>query len=308
MVWLGVTYTITCFVNRSWNTRTLVTLGGLFGSMVILMLVKSTCKRSIGAVDTIRCRGALGRLPSCCKQHVQYFMDCYTWLVIPGHQNHSSNSNRVYSCPWWPISQWHPFKVTTQCALGTMKSRRSSVLPLGVECRYKAPWRIAKFCLLCKIRLPSSLETCSTRSTFKSVFFCAFSQSNTVLNIRSSLWALAQSVTCISTNGCPMAMHTSCSKCWSPSTTARLQTLAQCAIPKATPSRMDFMVSGFKYICCGVVMTLLVLLTQSHTMQGHLPINGLLHLNKVLTLCTCINYYLFTPQMTGRAGTPWSVL
>ena len=85
-------------------------------------------------------------------------------------------------------------------ALGTMKSRRSSVLPLGIDCRYKAPWWIIKSCQFCRISWPSSLEACSARSTFKSVFFCAFSQSKTALNIRSSLWALAQLVTCICTS------------------------------------------------------------------------------------------------------------
>ena len=77
----------------------LVTLGSLFSSKVSSMLVKSTCKRSIGAVDTIRCRGALGRLLSCCKQCVQDFMDYCTLLVIPSHQEHSCNSDRVWLCP-----------------------------------------------------------------------------------------------------------------------------------------------------------------------------------------------------------------
>ena len=34
----------------SWNTKMLVTLGDLFGSKVISMLVKSTCKGSRGVV------------------------------------------------------------------------------------------------------------------------------------------------------------------------------------------------------------------------------------------------------------------
>ena len=108
-------------VKWSWNTRTLATLGDLFGSMVISMLVKSTYKRSIGAVDTIGCRDTLSRLPSCCKQCMyRIFMDCCTWLVIPGHQKHSHNSDSVWShhlmthilvapiqggnmvCPWGP--------------------------------------------------------------------------------------------------------------------------------------------------------------------------------------------------------------
>ena len=141
-------------------------------------------------MDTIGCRGTSGELPSCCKQFMQYFMDCCTWLVIPGHQKNSHNSDRVQSCPWWPTSWWHLFRAATQCSLGTRKSRISSVSPLGIEHRYKAPWWISKFCLLCKIRLPSSLEACSARSTFKSAFFCAFSKSNTALNVWSSCYQL----------------------------------------------------------------------------------------------------------------------
>ena len=206
-----------CFVKLSWNTRILVTLGILFSSMVISILVKSTCKRSSGAVATIGCRSALDRLPSCCKQWVQYLIDCCIWLDITGHQKCSLNKDKVQSCPWWPASRWHLFKAATWWALGTMKSR-SLVLPLGIECRYKAPWWIEKFCQFHRISLPSSLEVCSARSIFKSVCFCAFSQSKTVFNIASSLWALAQSVTCICSSAWLAVTRTSCSKWQSPST------------------------------------------------------------------------------------------
>ena len=182
------------------------------------MLMKSTCKRSIGAVATIGCRGTLDKLPSCCKHHMQDLIHCHIWVVIPGHQKCSHNRVGVWSCPWLPTSPWHPFKMVTWWALGTMKSRRSSVSPLGIEGRCKAPWWIIKFCQFHQISLPSSLEACSARNTFKSAFFFAFSQSNTVLNIRSSFWASAQSVTCICTSTWPAATHISCSKWWSPST------------------------------------------------------------------------------------------
>ena len=69
---------------------------------------------------------------------------------------------------------------------GTTKSRKSLVSPLDVEHRYKALWWTMKFCQLSRISLPSLLEVCSARSAFKSVFFCAFSQFNTVLNVGSS--------------------------------------------------------------------------------------------------------------------------
>ena len=75
-----------CFMKWSWNTKTLVTLGDWFGSKVVSMLVKSTSRRSRGAVAMMECKGALGRLPSCCKQCVQVLMACHIWLVIPGHQ------------------------------------------------------------------------------------------------------------------------------------------------------------------------------------------------------------------------------
>ena len=39
-----------------------------------------------------------------------------------------------------------PIQAATWWALGTTKSRKSSVSPLGVECRDKAPWWIMKFC------------------------------------------------------------------------------------------------------------------------------------------------------------------
>ena len=65
------------------------TLGVLFGSMVVYILIKSTCKRSIGAVDTIRCWGTLDNLPSCCKQCVQDFGDFCIWLA------HSWSTRRI---------------------------------------------------------------------------------------------------------------------------------------------------------------------------------------------------------------------
>ena len=113
-------------------------------------------------------------------------MDCCIWLAIAGHQKCSHNKDKVWSWPWWPASLWHPFTVVTWCALGTTKSRRSSILPLGIEQRYRAPWWIMKFCQFSKMSWPSLLEVCSARSVFKSVFFCAFSQSKTVLNVGSS--------------------------------------------------------------------------------------------------------------------------
>ena len=159
--------------------------------MVISILIMITCRRSFGAVDTTGCRGVLEKWPSCSKECVLVLMDFCTWLVIPGHQKHSHNKDSIQSHLWWPAFWWHPFRVPTWCALGTTKSRRSSVSPLGIECRYKAPWWITKVCWFHKTSLPSSLEVCSTKRILRFVCFCTFSQSSTALNIRSSLWALA---------------------------------------------------------------------------------------------------------------------
>ena len=231
--------------NGPWNTRTLLTLGGLFSSMVVSMLVKSMCKRSNEVMATIRCRGTLGKLPSCCKQCMQDLIDCCIWLVIPGHQKCSHSNDKVQLWPWWPASLWH---LATWWVLGTMNSSRSLVLALGIECRYKAPQWITKFCWFCKISQPSSLEVCSARSAFKSVFFCAFSQSKTALNIGYSLWASAQSVICICTSPWPVVTHTCHSKLWSPSAMVGSWTSAQCTAPSAILSSMDLTMSGSSWV------------------------------------------------------------
>ena len=165
-------------------------------------------------------------------------------LAIPSHQKCSHNKDKVWSWPWWPASLWHPFKAATQWALGTTKSRRCSIPPLGIECRYRAPWWIVKFCQFHKISRPSLLEAWSARSALKSVFFCAFSQSKTVLNIGSSLWASVQSVTCICTSVWPVLAHTSCSKQQLLSTMAGSWTSAWSTDPIATLLRIDLTVSG----------------------------------------------------------------
>ena len=88
-----------------------------------------------------------------------------------------------------------------------MKSIRSSFSPLNIVHRYRAFWWTMKFCWFCKISWPSSLEACSPKSVFRSVYFWASNQSKTVLSTGSSHWASAQSVTCIWTNMHPVAIH-----------------------------------------------------------------------------------------------------
>ena len=142
----------------------LVTLGDWFGFKVVSMLIESTCRRSMGAVAMMGCMEALGKLPSCCIQYVQVLMDCHIWLVIPSHQKHSCSKDKVQSRLWCPASQWHPFRVVTWCASGTMKSSKSSFLPLGVECRYRHFWWIMKFWCFLKTSQPSLPETCSPKT------------------------------------------------------------------------------------------------------------------------------------------------
>ena len=228
--------------------KTLVTLGDSFSSKVVSMLVKSTCKRSRGVVAMIGHRGALKKLPSCCKQCVQVLMDCHIWLVIPSHQKHSCNRDSVWSQPWCPASLWHLFRVATWCAFWTTKSRRSLFSPLGIECRYRAFWWIVKFCQFHKISQPSSLEACSPKSVFRPVFSWAPSQSKTALSTGSSLWAPAQSVTCIWTDTHPAVTQTSCSKSWSPLAMVGSWTSTQCAAPRFIPLRTDLTVSGLRQV------------------------------------------------------------
>ena len=212
------------------------------------MLIKSTCKRSNGVVATIGCRGTLGKLPSCWKQCTQDLMDCCIWLIIPGHQKCSHSNDKVRSHPWLSASLWNLFRVATQWAFGTTNSSRSLVSPLGIEWRYKTPWWITKFCQFLKIIEPSLLGSHSTRCAFKSVFLWAFSQSKTALNIGSSLWALAQSVTCICTSTWPVVTCTSFSKLRSPLATVGSCTFAQYTAPIATPSRIDLTMSGSSWV------------------------------------------------------------
>ena len=65
---IGVTYASTYLVKWSWKTKMLATQGDLSNSMVVSILVKSTCKRSSGAVATIWHKGAFGVLPSYWRQ------------------------------------------------------------------------------------------------------------------------------------------------------------------------------------------------------------------------------------------------
>ena len=74
----------------------LVTLGDWFSSNVVSILVKSTCRRSRGAVATQGHKGALGVPPSNWRQCLQVLITCLICLAIPGHQKHSCNNDSVW--------------------------------------------------------------------------------------------------------------------------------------------------------------------------------------------------------------------
>ena len=93
-VWSGVTYASTCLVKWSWKTKTLAIHCGLSNSIIVSILVKSTCRRSRGAVATMGHKGALGVLPSYWRQHLQPLITCLICLAIPGPQKHSCNRER----------------------------------------------------------------------------------------------------------------------------------------------------------------------------------------------------------------------
>ena len=247
-VWSGVTYTSMCFMKWSWNTKTLVTTGDLFGSIMGSMLVKSTCRRSKEAIATMGHKGAFGKPPSYWRQCVQTLIVCLICLAIPGHQKCSCSKGRVWSQPWCPTSWWHPSRAAVWCAFGTMKSSRSSFSPLDVEHKERAFWRVVKFWQFLHTTWPSLLEACSPMSVLRSVFFWAPSQFNMAFRTGSSFWAAAQSVMCISTCTHPVVTCTSYSTLWSPSTIEGSWLSALWAIPKATPSRMDFMASGSRQV------------------------------------------------------------
>ena len=95
---------------------------------------------------------------------------------------------------------------------------------------------------------PSSLEACSLRSVLRSVFLLASNQCSTASSSGSSLWAVVQSVTCISTRTCPAVTCTSFSLSWSPWTTAGSSPSSLLVAPKVAPSRMDCTASKLRQV------------------------------------------------------------
>ena len=62
-VWSGVMYANMCFMKWSWNTKMLASLGDWFGSNMVSMLVKSTCRISRGAEPLWGIEGPCGSHP-----------------------------------------------------------------------------------------------------------------------------------------------------------------------------------------------------------------------------------------------------
>ena len=132
VVWVGVMYTMICFVKWSQKTKTFTTFGGWPNSIVISMLVNSMCSNSKGAVTMMGCIGTLVQVPLCWMHHLQLLMAFCICVAIPGHQNWSCSRYRVCCWPRCPASQWHLFMADTQYAMGTMNHKTSSNLLAGV--------------------------------------------------------------------------------------------------------------------------------------------------------------------------------
>ena len=126
-VWLGVTYAITCFVK--WSQKT---FGGWSNSVMVSMLLKSTCSHSKGVVTTMGYMGALAWMPSCWMHYSHLVIAFCIWVAMPGHQNQSCSKHNVQCWPWCPASGWHPFMAATQWALGTRNCKTSSISPASV--------------------------------------------------------------------------------------------------------------------------------------------------------------------------------
>ena len=86
-VWSKVTYTNTCFMKWSWNTKTLAALGDWLGSKVVSMLVKSTCRRSRKAVAMMGCNGPWASCP-----HAVDNMCRFWWIAASGWSSLATKS------------------------------------------------------------------------------------------------------------------------------------------------------------------------------------------------------------------------
>ena len=131
-VWLGVTYAMMCFVKWLQKTKRLTTFGGWSNSVVVTMLVKSSCNNSKGVAKMISHIVAWVWLPTCWMHCLQLLTAFWIYMVMPGHQNQSCSKHIIHCWPWCPASWWHPFMADTWWAVGTTSCKTSSNSPLGV--------------------------------------------------------------------------------------------------------------------------------------------------------------------------------
>ena len=131
-VWLGIMYAMTCLVRWLQKTKMFNTFGGWSNFKVVLILIKSMCSNSKGAVTMMGHTGALAIVPSCqmhCSQLLIVFCIC---VAIPVYQSWSCSKYSICCWPWCPASLWHPFMVATQWAVGTTNHKTSPNSPVGV--------------------------------------------------------------------------------------------------------------------------------------------------------------------------------
>ena len=98
-VWSGATYAMTCFVKWSQKAKRFTRFGGWYNSIVVLMLVKSKCSNSKGAVTMMGCIGSLAWVPSCWMHQLQLLIAFCICVAIPGHQNHLCSKYRFTADP-----------------------------------------------------------------------------------------------------------------------------------------------------------------------------------------------------------------
>ena len=128
----GHMYAMMCFIKWSQKTKRFTTFGVWSNSIIVSMLVMSTCNNSKGVVTMMV---PSGPWPKClhvglhCSQLLITFC---IWAAMPGHQNQSFSKHSVCCWPWCPASWWHPFMAATQWALGTTNCKTSSSSPVGV--------------------------------------------------------------------------------------------------------------------------------------------------------------------------------
>ena len=118
-VWLGVMYAMTCFIKWLQKTKIFTMFGGQSNSILVSMLVKSTCNNSKDVVTMMGCIGASVWLPSCWMHYSQLLITFCICVAMPGHQNWSCSKHSIQCWPWCPASDWHPFMAATQWAVGT---------------------------------------------------------------------------------------------------------------------------------------------------------------------------------------------